>query len=190
MKTAALVIVGRLRTCRSRQTGLRAGERPWAQRYGGMVRLLCAFDHPKYVVAVMVASGEHGGSVAGPVRDANLERTLAMDEGNFSTCKWRGCRQRITRTIFDVQDVSYAGGILGRRRESADASARCTNGERQRLAPDVEPEADAQGQVSKRPRVVRAAPAPPPRQPNFFERLFGGKRAAPQPAPTPVRRRF
>ena len=39
-------------------------------------------------------------------------------------------------------------------------------------------------------RVVRA-PTPTPRQPNFFERLFGGgRRPPPQPAPTPVRRRF
>src|SRR6267378_1042486 len=42
------------------------------------------FDHPKYVVAVMVqgASG-HGGEVAGPIATRILERTLAMDEGNF-----------------------------------------------------------------------------------------------------------
>ena len=57
-------------------------------------------------------------------------------------------------------------------------------------SPDVEQEPDAQGQVSKRPRVARAAPAPAQRPPNFFERLFGVKRPAAPPAPTPVRRRF
>src|ERR1700724_3349129 len=42
------------------------------------------FDHPKYVVAVMVqgASG-HGGEVAGPIATRILERTLAQDEGKF-----------------------------------------------------------------------------------------------------------
>src|SRR5260370_6645358 len=44
------------------------------------------FDHPKYVVVVMVQAGEHsghGGSVAGPVAARIMERTLAMDDGNF-----------------------------------------------------------------------------------------------------------
>src|SRR5436189_2179337 len=42
------------------------------------------FDHPKYVVAVMVqgASG-HGGEVAGPIATRILERALAQDEGKF-----------------------------------------------------------------------------------------------------------
>src|SRR5438309_5589939 len=42
------------------------------------------YDHPKYVVAVMVqgASG-HGCEVAGAIAMRILERTLAMDEGNY-----------------------------------------------------------------------------------------------------------
>src|SRR5213595_1921084 len=42
------------------------------------------FDHPKYVVAVMVqgASG-HGGEVAGPIATRILERSGAQDEGKF-----------------------------------------------------------------------------------------------------------
>ena len=42
------------------------------------------FDHPKYVVVVMVqgASG-HGGEVAGPIATRILERALAQDEGKF-----------------------------------------------------------------------------------------------------------
>ncbi|MDB6147236.1 MAG: hypothetical protein JWO45_900, partial [Spartobacteria bacterium] len=50
--------------------------------------------------------------------------------------------------------------------------------------PSVEPEADAAGKVQKkaiRPEVVAT---PPPRKPNFFERLFG-VRPKPAPAPTP-----
>src|SRR5436853_2193042 len=152
------------------------------------------FDHPKYVVAVMVqgASG-HGGEVAGPIATRVLERTLAMDEGNFDMQVAWTAPAHHPNPLQLVKSVSYTGGNLGSEDEegadngqSADVQMASDN-----AAPDVEPEADAQGQVSKRPRVVRAAPAPAPRQPNFFERLFGGgRRSAPQPAPTPVRRRF
>src|ERR1700694_402066 len=41
------------------------------------------FDRPKYVVAVMVQGGEHGGGVAGPVATRIMERTLALDEDKF-----------------------------------------------------------------------------------------------------------
>jgi penicillin-binding protein 2 len=149
------------------------------------------FDHPKYVIAVMVQGGEHGGSVAGPIATRILERTLAMDEGNFDMQVAWTAPAHHANPFAMFKDVSYAGGNLGAAdEESADASSTDVQMASDNASPDVEPEADAQGQVSKRPRVVRAAPAPPPRQPNFFERLFGGKRAAPQPAPTPVRRRF
>src|SRR5919204_3826075 len=41
------------------------------------------FENPKYVVAVMVQGGEHGGSVACPIADRIMERALAIDEGKF-----------------------------------------------------------------------------------------------------------
>jgi len=151
------------------------------------------FDHPKYVVAVMVqgASG-HGGEVAGPIATRILERTLAMDEGNFDMQVAWTAPAHHANPLQLIKAVSYAGGNLGSEDEegadtsqSADVQMASDN-----ASPDVEPEADAQGQVSKRPRVARALPAATPRPPNFFERLFGVKRPSPQPAPTPVRRRF
>ncbi len=152
------------------------------------------FDHPKYVIAVMVqgASG-HGGEVAGPIATRILERILAQDEGNFDMqVAWLAPAHH-PNPLQLVKSVSYTGSNLGSEDEegadngqSADVQLASDN-----ASPDVEPEADAQGQVSKRPRVARAVAAPPPRQPNFFERLFGGgKRPPAQPAPTPVRRRF
>jgi penicillin-binding protein 2 len=148
------------------------------------------FEHPKYVVAVMVqgASG-HGGEVAGPIATRILERTVAMDEGNFDMQVAWIAPAHHPNPLQLIKAVSYAGGNLGSEDEegadtsqSADAQMASDN-----ASPDVEPEADAQGKV-RGARVVRAAPAPAPRAPNFFERLFGMKRQPAQPTPPPVRR--
>jgi penicillin-binding protein 2 len=150
------------------------------------------FDHPKYVVAVMVqgASG-HGGEVAGPIATRILERALAQDEGKFDMqVAWLAPAHR-ANPLQLIKAVSYAGGNLGSEDEegadtsqSADVQMASDN-----ASPDVEPEADAQGKVAKRARAARAVPvAQPQRQPNFFERLFGARRQpAPQPAPAPRR---
>src|SRR6266404_4141168 len=150
------------------------------------------FDHPKYVVAVMVqgASG-HGGEVAGPIATRILERALAQDEGKFDMQVAWTAPAHHANPLQLIKAVSYAGSNLGSEDEegadsgqSADVQMASDNS-----SPDVEQEPYAQGKV-KGARVARAVPAPPPRQPNFFERLFGVKRPAAPPAPTPVRRRF
>jgi len=147
------------------------------------------FDNPKYVVAVMVQGGEHGGSVAGPIATRILERTLAMDEGNFDmTVAWLAPAHK-ANPFQMIKDVNYAGGnVASGDEENADASQ---NADVQMAsaggAPDVEPEADAQGKVRRAP-VARAIPVAPQRRPNFFERLFGKKRPAAQATPPPVRR--
>jgi penicillin-binding protein 2 len=152
------------------------------------------YDSPKYVVAVMVqgASG-HGGEVAGPIATRILERIVAMDEGNFDMQLAWVAPAHHPNPFELVKSVAFKDSNVGGgddEETAAAASSADVQMASNNASPDVEQEADAQGQVSKRPRVVRAAPTPPPRQPNFFERLFGGKRSAPQPAPTPVRRRF
>jgi penicillin-binding protein 2 len=151
------------------------------------------FDHPKYVVAVMVqgASG-HGGEVAGPIATRILERTVAMDEGNFDMqVAWTSPAHH-PNPLQLIKAVSYTGGNLGSDdEEGADASQSAdVQMASDNASPDVEQEPDAQGQVSKRPRVARAVTAPAPRPLNFFERLFGARRPAPQPTPVPPRRRF
>jgi penicillin-binding protein 2 len=154
------------------------------------------FDHPKYVVAVMVqgASG-HGGEVAGPIGTRILERALAQDEGKFDMQVASLAPAHHPNPLQLIKAVSYpgAGGNLGNTdEESADASQSSDAQMASSSAePDVEPEADAQGQV-QRTRVARALPVatPAPRSRNFFERLFGIRRApAPvQPTPPPARR--
>ncbi len=150
------------------------------------------FDHPKYVVTVMVqgASG-HGGEVAGPIATRILERALAQDEGKFDMqVAWLAPAHK-ANPLQLIKAVSYAGGNLGSEDEegadtsqSADVQMASDN-----ASPDVEPEADAQGKVAKIGRVARAVPIPQPQRPaNFFERLFGVRhQPAPQPTPAPRR---
>jgi penicillin-binding protein 2 len=155
------------------------------------------FDHPQYVVAVMVqgASG-HGGEVAGPIATRILERTLAQDEGKFDMqVAWLAAAHH-PNPLQLIKSVSYAGSnVGGEDEEGADTSQSGANVQMADAGaqPDVEPEADAQGRVSKRPLVPRAQPvvAQPQRPRNFFERLFGVRRQpAPVPTPPPARRRF
>src|SRR5213596_2323873 len=152
------------------------------------------FDHPKYVVAVMVQGGEHGGSVAGPIATRIIERTLALDEGKFDMqVAWLSPAHK-ANPFQMIKDVNYAGGNLGGNdEEDADASQNATaQMASSDAAPDVEPEADSQGQVRRRGTapVARAVPAAPQAPRNFFQRLFGmHPRPAPVPAPQPPSRR-
>jgi penicillin-binding protein 2 len=151
------------------------------------------YDHPKYVVIVMVQAGEHsghGGSVAGPIAARIMERTLAMDDGNFDMqVAWVAPAHK-SNPFQTVKEVNYGtGGNLGNDEEEQDDSGAKVQMAGAGGEPDVEPDADAQGKVASRARAPRAVPvAPPQRQPNFFERLFGARRQ-PQPQPTPTPRR-
>src|SRR5216110_2029827 len=154
------------------------------------------FDHPKYVVAVMVQGGEHGGSVAGPVATRIIERALALDERKFDMkVAWLSPAHK-ANPFQMIKDVTYhdAGGNLGGEdEENADdsqtATAQMASSD---ASPDVEPEADTQGKVRRRASapVARALSAAPPAPRNFFQRLFGvHPRPAPAPAPPPPSRR-
>ena len=153
------------------------------------------FDHPKYVVAVMVqgASG-HGGEVAGPIADRILERSLALDEGKFDMQVAWLTPAHHANPLQLIKSVAYnekGGNLGGEDEETADQSQNATaQMASSDAAPDVEPEADAQGKVTPRVPVARAVPVSAPRPRNFFERLFGARRPpAPAPAPPPPTRR-
>src|SRR6516225_4913439 len=82
------------------------------------------FDHPKYVVAVMVqgASG-HGGEVAGPIATRILERTLAQDAGNFDMQVAWLTPAHHPNPLQLIKSVSYAGSnVGGEDEEGADPS--------------------------------------------------------------------
>jgi penicillin-binding protein 2 len=152
------------------------------------------FENPKYVVAVMVQGGEHGGSVAGPVATRILERALALDEGKFDMqVTWLSPAHK-ANPFQMLKDVNYAGGnIPSGDEENADESQNATaQMASSDAAPDVEPEADSRGQVRRRAAVpaARAVPVAAPQPRNFFQRLFGIRRQpAPAPTPPPARRR-
>jgi penicillin-binding protein 2 len=151
------------------------------------------YDDPKYVIAVMVQGGEHGGSVAAPIATRILSRILAMEEGTFDPqLAWlapahkQNPFQMIPAVDFKDSDPKLAAGD----EENLDGS---TNSDMANAGadPDVEPEADANGRVAGQKKMVRATPPPPPpsRKPNFFERLFGvHPKSAPPPPPPPARR--
>src|SRR5947207_4422987 len=148
------------------------------------------YDHPKYVVAVMVqgASG-HGCEVAGPIATRILERTLAQDEGKFDMqVAWLAPAHK-PNPLQLIKAVAYhdTGGNLGSDDEedagdSQTATAQMASSD---ASPDVEPEADSQGKVRRQgPAVARALPAAPPAPRNFFQRIFGmHPRQAPPPPP-------
>jgi len=155
------------------------------------------YDHPKYVVVVMVqgASG-HGGEVAGPIATRILERTLAEDDGKFDMqVAWLAPAHH-PNPLQLIKAVSYpgSGGNLGSEdEEGADQSqAAAAQMASSDASPDVEPEADSQGQVRRHGAapVARAVPVAAPQSRSFFERLFGIRRQqAPAPPPPPARRR-
>src|SRR4029077_14245273 len=130
------------------------------------------FEHPKYVVAVMVqgASG-HGGEVAGPIATRILERIVAQDEGNFDMQVAWTAPAHHPNPLQLIKSTSYTGSnVGGEDEEGADSSQSTADVQMasDNAAPDVEQEPDAQGQISKRPRVAKAVPAATPRPLNFF----------------------
>jgi penicillin-binding protein 2 len=153
------------------------------------------FDHPKYVVAVMVQGSEgHGGSVAAPIADRILERSLALDEGKFDMqVAWLTPAHKANPFQL-IKEVSFhnAGGNLGSDDEESASDSQNTPAQMANsdASPDVEPEADSQGKVRRKgPAVARAVPAATPPARNFFQRIFGvHPRQAPAPPPPKGRR--
>jgi penicillin-binding protein 2 len=162
------------------------------------------YDHPRYTIAVMVqglAPKVHGGSVAAPIANRILERTLAMDHGKFEPqLAWVAPAHKAD-PFARVPVLKYKDAAIpeagGSDEENANANgAETGNAEMANPgdAPDVEPEADARGRVqnvSRTRRVLRAQPiaTPAPQRPrNFLERMFNRNPRPAAPTPPPVKR--
>ena len=158
------------------------------------------YDHPKYVIAVMVQGGAHGGSVAGPVAAHILEQILARDQGKlkvelkplapahnehpfaqFASLAPYGSEAGIISVADDPSDGTHEAPAEGVQMDHGNAS------------PDIKTEADDQGRVARKParkatpassnqqtkpniqRPQNTAPQEQPRR-NFFERIFNPNR--------------
>jgi penicillin-binding protein 2 len=152
------------------------------------------FDHPKYVVVVMVqgASG-HGGSVAAPIADRILDRIVALDEGKFDMqVAWLPPAHKPNpfQLIKEVSFHEEGANVAGEDEETASGSQNATvQMASSDASPDIEPEADSAGRVRRHSgaaaRAVPAAAAPR----NFFQRLFGIHPRQPAPPPPPPSRK-
>jgi penicillin-binding protein 2 len=157
------------------------------------------YDHPRYTIAVMVQGGEHGGSVAGPIANRILERTLAMEQGKFDPHVAWVAPAHTANPFAMIKAVKYKDSAIpspGTDEENASGTQAAENAEMANPgdAPDVEPEADDRGRVQNAPRarrVLRAQPVatPAPERPrNFFERMFNRNPRPAAPTPPPVKR--
>jgi penicillin-binding protein 2 len=142
------------------------------------------FDNPKYTIVVMVQGGEHGGSVAAPIATRILERSLAMDQGNFQQqVAWIAPAHKSNpfQMIPAVEFKDSGPKINASDEENLDGTSN-SDMANTTADPSVEPEADAAGKVQKKVMRPVVVATPPPRKLGFFERLFG---ARPKPAPAP-----
>ncbi|MEI8234268.1 MAG: penicillin-binding protein 2 [Verrucomicrobiota bacterium] len=160
------------------------------------------YDHPKYVVVVMVQGGEHGGSVSAPIAAHILEEALAMDAGKL-TVELKPLAPAHSahpfETINALPPYGAASGIVAAASDDPsdgggdDSPAQAVQMGRGNASPDIkaEAEADDQGRVAKKsarkpapapassPKptqqtIRRAEPTAQPEQPrrNFLERIF------------------
>lgn len=148
------------------------------------------FDKPKYVIAVMVQGGLHGGSVAGPIAARILEQTLAMDQGTYKPELVRLAPAHNDHPYEKFAALDYkdpTGGKLLIKEESASnkPAAEKVQMEADRAEPDIKPEADAEG------RVEHAKPAPQQNQNrrNIFQKFLhpnDNAKESPKPHATPT----
>lgn len=152
------------------------------------------FNAPKYAIAIMVQGGKGGGAVAAPIANRIMERTLAMDAGKYEQkVAWMEPAQKPDPFAF-LEAVTFNDAAINLANEDEENPGDSQSADVQMAgstaAPDVEPEADARGQVVRKvQRVQRAQPAQPvvaptpPQKRNFFQKLFGPREPAPQPRP-------
>jgi len=173
------------------------------------------YDHPKYVIAVMIQGGKHGGSVAGPVAAHILRQCLDMDKGTLHVNLRPLPPARnphpfeTIETLAEYKDTGDSGIVVNDEESGdendpgSDKSIQMDSGDRK---PDIKPEADDQGRVTRkrksqssdgesrhnRPSAVRRAmpadqpderPSEPaePQHRNFFDRFFHLNKKSNQP---------
>ena len=179
------------------------------------------YKNPKYVISVMVQGGKHGGSVAGPVAAHILQQCIALDKGALHVALRPLAPARnphpfeSIEALADYKEASNTGIVAadeesgtGNETEEETAQTKHPQMDQDSREPDIKPEADDQGRVSRKhkaqsadggdsqkgktPSIRRALPAQapaaepaePPRR-NFFERFFHPNRKTNQAPSVP-----
>ncbi len=125
------------------------------------------YDHPKYVVVVMVQGGEHGGSVSAPIAAHILEQILAVDSGKLTVNLQPLAPAHNSHPFEMINSLSSYSGSVGIVAASSDdeddndhdAPAQNVQMSHSAASPDIKSDADDQGRVPKKP-VRKASPTP------------------------------
>jgi penicillin-binding protein 2 len=144
------------------------------------------YETPKFAVCVFVQGAKSGGGVSAPIAQRILEQSLALEKGYDPGVTWLdpapGSFAQVDEVNFKSGPI-YTGDAVDR--ETADHHADpSTKPARKKPAsveasPDIKPDADERGSVSKKGPSEDAA-----EKRSFFERMFGPKKVSP-PSSTP-----
>jgi penicillin-binding protein 2 len=144
------------------------------------------YEQPRFAVCVFVQGAKSGGGVSAPIAQRILEQALALEKGYDPGVTWL---DPAPGSFAQVDEVNFKSGPVftgeSADRETADHHAdpaakpvrkKPTAAEG---APDIKPDADERGSVSKKSPAEDAN-----EKRSFFERMFGPRKVSP-PAPTP-----
>ena len=143
------------------------------------------YDAPKFAVCVFVQGAKSGGGVSAPIAQRILEQSLALEKGFDPGLAWlepgRG-------SFAQIDEVNYKtgpmiGGDADRETAEHHQDSMVKPAKKKTAAeatPDIKPEADERGSVSKKTPVDETR-----EKRSFFERLFGPRKTDPPPVLPP-----
>jgi len=148
------------------------------------------YDAPKFAVCVFVQGAKSGGGVSAPIAQRVFEQSLALSKGVEPGLTWL---EPAVGSFAQIDEVNYKTGVLiapdGVDRETADHHADNSSATGAKpvkkkpvseASPDIRPEADEMGSVSKKTPLEETR-----EKRSFFERLFGPRKSDP-PLSTPL----
>lgn len=143
------------------------------------------YETPKFAVCVFVQGAKSGGGVSAPIAQRILEQSLALEKGFDPGLAWI---EPARGSFAPIDEVNYkTGPVIGGEadRETAEhhtepAAKTPKKKAAPEATPDIKPDADERGSVSKKTPVDEAR-----EKRSFFEKLFGPRKTDPTPV-TPL----
>jgi hypothetical protein len=138
-----------------------------------------------FAVCVFVQGAKSGGGVSAPIAQRILEQSLALEKGFDPGLAWI---EPARGSFAPIDEVNYkTGPVIGGEadRETAEhhtepAAKNPKKKAAPEATPDIKPDADERGSVSKKTPVDEAR-----EKRSFFEKLFGPRKTDPTPV-TPL----